>query len=64
MMVKRCSICGDELFTQENHFRKTKSLEVVCMFCFEKNMDVFPCTITPSEAWDLFCCQNGMQTCK
>jgi len=63
-MEKRCSICNEKLFVQENHFRTVKSFKVVCMSCFEKNkkLDVFPCTVTPQEEWDLFCCENGMQT--
>ena len=63
-MTKKCEICKEELFQQENHFRLVDNLGVVCMNCFEqdKELKVFPVTITPTEEWDLFCCEHGMQT--
>ena len=65
-MQRKCCKCKEELFPNENCFRKTKTLEIVCGSCFEDNIKefkdkVFPATSMINDSWKSFVEKHGMK---
>jgi len=66
ILDKKCSKCKNELFQNENFFRESKTLNIICGMCFEddekKYREIcFPVTLIKNNNWEEYVISQGMK---